>query len=81
LPNSLSAGVFTHIGRTVREILADFSEGKKPYDETLLVVDALMKYQENLKKLIGFETEVELEDIIPFPPEVIKVIEVSKSKK
>jgi hypothetical protein len=31
------------------------------------VIDALMKYQENLKKMIGYETEVELEEIYPFP--------------
>jgi hypothetical protein len=67
MPHSLSTWVFAPIEERIDKILVQISEGKEPLpQETTVVINALMKYQKNLKKLIGFETEKELEDIYPF---------------
>jgi hypothetical protein len=67
LPNSISPWVFSPIEERLNKILADISEGKKTTSqEFTLVINALMKYQKNLKKLIGYETEAKLENIYPF---------------
>ena len=66
LPHPLSAWVFAPIGEKVDKIMAQISQGKEPSDEFTQAINALMKYQKNLKKLIGYETKVELEDIYPF---------------
>jgi hypothetical protein len=65
LPNQLSSWVFIPIKNRVDKIMDDLSKEKKPLDEMKEVIDGLMQYQENLKKLLGFETEVNLEDIFP----------------
>lgn len=65
-PHSLSSWVFAPISEKIEEILAQVSEGKKPENEMTQVINALMKYQKNLKKLIGYETKQKLEDIYPF---------------
>lgn len=66
-PHALSSWVFAPIGEKIDEILTEVSQGKEPSDEFTQVSNALMKYQKNLKKLIGYETKVEMEDIYPFP--------------
>ena len=66
-PHSLSTWVFSPIGEKIDKIILEISQGKEPSDEFTQVINALMKYQKNLKKLIGYETKVELEDIYPFP--------------
>jgi hypothetical protein len=67
LPHPLSTWIFAPIGEKIDKIIAQILQGKEPSDEFTQVINALMKYQENLKKLIGYETKVKLEDIYPFP--------------
>jgi glutamine synthetase len=67
MPHSLSTWVFAPIEERIVRILTQISEGKEPLpQEITVVINALMKYQKNLKKFIGFETEKKLEDIYPF---------------
>jgi len=66
LPHSLSPWVFSPIEERIGKIFAQISEEKEPIAEMTLVIKALMKYQKNLKKLIGLETEMKLEAIYPF---------------
>jgi hypothetical protein len=66
LPSMLSPWVLYPIEKTINTIIVQIRMGKEPIAEVTQVINALMKYQENLKKLIGYETEVELEDIYPF---------------
>ena len=65
-PFPISPWVFTPIEERLDKILVQISEGKRPADrEFTLVIDALMKYQENLRRLLGYEME-KLEEIFPF---------------
>jgi len=67
MPHSLSTWVFAPIEERVDKILVQISEGTEPLpNETTVVINALMKYQKNVKKLIGLETRKKLEDIYPF---------------
>lgn len=67
LPHALSSWVFAPIEEHLNKILVEISEGKKPEDrEFTLVVNALMKYQKNLKTILGYEIEAKLEDVYPF---------------
>jgi len=64
---SYSPWVFTPIEERLDKIFVQISEGKRPADrEFTLVINALMKYQENLKRLLGYETIEKLEEIYPF---------------
>jgi len=65
-PHSLSSWVCAPISEKIGAILAQVSNGKEPLKELTQGINALMKYQKNLKKLIGYETEQKLEDIYPF---------------
>ncbi len=65
-PHPISPWVFAPIEERLNSVLTQISEGKESSDrEFTLVINALMKYQENLKKLLGYETEAKLEDIYP----------------
>jgi hypothetical protein len=67
LPNPISPWVFAPIEERLDKILVQISERKQPADqEFTLVINALMKYQKNLKRLVGYETEKKLESIYPF---------------
>lgn len=67
MPHSLSTWVFAPIEERIDKILIQISEGKEPHrQETTVVINALMRYQKSMKKLIGLETESKLEDIYPF---------------
>jgi hypothetical protein len=67
LPHPLSTWVFAPIGEKIEEITVEISQEKEPSKEAWFnAIDSLMKYQKNLKKLIGYETEVKLADIYPF---------------
>jgi len=66
LPHPLSPWVFAPIEERIGKIFGQISEEKEPIAEMTLVINALMKYQKNLKKLIGFETDMKLETIYPF---------------
>ena len=67
LPKPISPWVFAPIEERLDRILSQLSEGKKPADqEFTLVINALMKYQNNLKRLLGYETREKLEEIYPF---------------
>lgn len=67
MPHSLSTWVFAPIEERIAKILDQISNGKQPLpQEITVVINALMKYQKNLKKFIGFETEKKLEGIYPF---------------
>jgi hypothetical protein len=67
LPHPLSPWIFAPIEERLDKILVQISEGKRPAGrEFTLVINALMKYQKNLKRLVGYETEKKLESIYPF---------------
>ena len=67
LPEPISPWVFAPIEERLDKILVQVSEEKqRTGKEFTLVINALMKYQKNLKKLIGYETEAKLENIYPF---------------
>jgi hypothetical protein len=67
MPHPLSTWVFVPIEEKIYKILYEISQGKEPSEEAWLqAINALMKYQKNLKKLIGYETEVRLDRIYPF---------------
>lgn len=69
LPYPLSTWVFGFIDEKIDKITIEVSQGKEPSKEVWFhAIDALMKYQKNLKKLIGYETEIELDKIYPFTP-------------
>jgi hypothetical protein len=73
LPNPISPWVFAPIEERLDKVLVQLSEGKRPADqEFTLVINALMKYQKNLKKLLGYETMEKLEEIYPFKQPQIK---------
>jgi hypothetical protein len=71
-PHSLSSWVFAPIDEKIEILLTQVLDGKQPYTEITQVINALMKYQKNLKKLLGYETDVKLEDVYPFPEINIK---------
>ncbi|MBN2260658.1 MAG: hypothetical protein JW702_08935 [Clostridiales bacterium] len=66
LPHSISTWVFAPIEEKIGKIFREVPKGEQSLDEFTTVINALMLYQKNLKKLIGFETGVELEEIYPF---------------
>jgi hypothetical protein len=67
IPNELSSWVFAPIFELIdNKILEPMSKGEKPMKEMTLVVNTLMKYQKNLKRLLGYETMEKLEEIYPF---------------
>jgi hypothetical protein len=67
IPNELSPWVFALIFELIdNKILEPVSRGEKPIKEMILVVNTLMKYQKNLKRLLGYETIEKLEKIYPF---------------
>ncbi|MGA9387658.1 MAG: hypothetical protein WBV70_02400 [Candidatus Bathyarchaeia archaeon] len=67
IPNELSSWVFAPIFELIdNKILEPVSEGEKPIEEMTLAVNTLMKYQKNLKRLLGYETMGKLEEIYPF---------------
>ena len=65
-PHPLSSWVFVPISEKIEGILAQISSGKEPFNEITEVINALMKYQKDLKRLVGYETEQKLENIYPF---------------
>jgi hypothetical protein len=72
-PHPISPWVFAPIEEHLDKILVQISEGKRPADqEFTLVINALMKYQENLKRLLGYETKETLEEIYPFKQPQVK---------
>jgi len=48
------------------KIIEPISQGKKPTDDITLAVNTAMKIQEELRRLVGFETSVKVESIYPF---------------
>jgi len=66
LPHSISPWVFAPIEERMNKIFIQVSKGEQPLEDFTTVINALMLYQKNLKKLLGFETETKLEDIYPF---------------
>jgi len=67
MPNELSPWVFAPISELIDvDILRPISKGEKPIRKMLLAVNTLMKYQENLRKLLGFETEARIDSVYPF---------------
>jgi hypothetical protein len=65
-PHPISPWVFAPIEERLHKILVQISEGKRPADqEFTLVIYALMTYQKNLKRLLGYETMEKLEKIYP----------------
>lgn len=64
----LSTWVFAPIEEKIDKIAVEVSQGREPSKEVWVkAINALMTYQKNLKRLIGYETKVELEQIYPFP--------------
>jgi hypothetical protein len=71
IPNELSAWVFAPIFELIDyKILEPLSKGEKPIEEMTLAVNMLMKYQKNLKRLLGYETMEKLEQIYPFEQQI-----------
>ena len=67
LPHPLSPWVFTPIEESIDKVFVPMSKGKEPKNEEFfLVIESLSRYQKNLKKLLGYETEAKLEDVYPF---------------
>jgi hypothetical protein len=64
-PHSLNTWVFGPIDESIEKIIVQISDGKEP-DEITKVVNALMKYQKNMKRLLGYEADKKLEDVYPF---------------
>jgi hypothetical protein len=65
-PHSLSTWVFAPIDESLDKIMTQISEGKEPMNEMTQVINALMKYQKNMKRLLGYETDKKLENVYPF---------------
>jgi len=65
LPYSLETWIFFPLKLEIDAIIVLINLGQKPIDKMTKVIDAFMKYQENLKKLIGYETKVKLYDVYP----------------
>jgi len=69
LPHFLSPWIFAPINELVEsKILEPISKGEEPMDEITLAINTLMKIQKNLRKLIGFEIDVEMERVYPLSP-------------
>lgn len=67
-PNELDIWVLHIIEIRIDETLAEILKGTALPDYGFTqVINALEKYENNLKKLIGYETKVKLERIYPFP--------------
>src|SRR5271157_1428977 len=67
LPQSISPWVFAPIEEHLDDILVRISRGMEPKQgEFALVINALMEYQKNLKRLLGYETMEKLKEIYPF---------------
>lgn len=64
-PFPISTWVFVQIESTIEKIFSEISQGRSPSKEFREAINALMTYKENLKKLIGYETDVELKEIYP----------------
>jgi hypothetical protein len=66
-PHSLSPWIFAPISELIEpKIFEQISKGKIPDDEITLAINTLMKIQKNLKRLVGFEIDVEMERVYPF---------------
>jgi hypothetical protein len=65
LPHSLSTWVFAPIDESIDKIIVQISDGKEP-NEMTKVINALMKYQKNMKRLLGYEADKKLENVYPF---------------
>ena len=48
------------------KIIKPILQGGKPSDDMTIAVNTAMKIQKNLRRLVGFETDVEIESIYPF---------------
>lgn len=66
-PHQLSPWVFMTIHEHIENnVILPISNGQKPMNDMTLAVNVLMKYQKNLRNLLGYETKVKLEHIYPF---------------
>jgi hypothetical protein len=66
LPPSLETWVFTPLEEKINAIVVQVRMKKHPISEMTQVINALMKYQKNIKRLLGYETDKKLENIYPF---------------
>lgn len=48
------------------KIIEPIAQGKEPIDDITVAINSLMKIQKNLRRLIGFEIDVEMEKVYPF---------------
>jgi hypothetical protein len=66
-PKPLSSWVFIPIDVRIDRILTQVSQGENSPSELIKVINSLLMYQKNLKRLIGYETKAKFEDIYLFP--------------
>jgi uncharacterized protein YneF (UPF0154 family) len=66
LPYSLETWVFHPLEMKINAIVVQVRIKEKPISEITQVINALMKYQGNMKRLLGFETDKKFENVYPF---------------
>lgn len=47
-------------------VIEPISQGKKPIDDMTVAVNSLMTIQKDLRSIVGFEVDVEVESVYPF---------------
>lgn len=62
------------------KIIEPISQGKRPTDDITLAVNTAMKIQEELRRLVGFETSIDVKSIYPFKKSYPRKKDTGKEK-